>query len=46
MYGFIKGFVDNPDSKLVLDADYEISKEYRNRVSMSTPVGEDILALV
>ena len=36
---FIKGFVDNPDSKLVLDADYEISKEYRNRVSMSTPVG-------
>lgn len=37
---FIKRFVDNPDSKLVLDADYEISKEYRNRISMNTTVGK------
>ena len=37
---FIKSFVDNPDSKLVLDADYEISREYRNRISMSTPWGK------
>ena len=36
---FIKRFVDNPDSKLVLDADYEISKEYRNRISMNSPMG-------
>lgn len=37
---FIKDFVDNPGSKLVLDADYEISKEYRNRISMNTPAGK------
>lgn len=37
---FLKNFLDNPKSKLVLDADYEISREYRNRISMDTPVGK------
>lgn len=37
---FVKNFVDNPESKLVLDADYEIAKEYRNRISMKTDMGK------
>lgn len=37
---FVKNFVDNPKSKLVLDADYEIAKEYRNRISMKTDMGK------
>ncbi|MDO4339912.1 MAG: hypothetical protein Q4C91_17775 [Eubacteriales bacterium] len=36
---FIKNFVDNSESKLVLDADYQIIKEYRNRISMKTDMG-------
>lgn len=37
---FVKGFVDDPTSKLVLDADYEITNEYRNRISMKTDMGK------
>lgn len=37
---FIKSFVDNSESKLVLDADCHIIKEYRNRISMKTDMGK------
>lgn len=37
---FLKDFVDSPESRLVLDADYEIIREYRNRITMKTDVGK------
>lgn len=37
---FIKSFVDNQESKLVLDAEYEIVREYRKRISMNTDIGK------
>ncbi|MEY8411284.1 hypothetical protein AALB51_08525 [Lachnospiraceae bacterium 62-26] len=37
---FIGRFVKNPKSKLVLDLDYEIIKEYRNRIPTNTDMGK------
>ncbi len=37
---FIKNFTDNPESKLVIDTDYEIIREYRNRVPGNTNIGK------
>lgn len=40
---FIGEFVNNPESKLVLDLDYEIIKEYRNRIPKNTNIGQIFL---
>lgn len=37
---FIGGFVNNPESKLVLDMDYEIIREYRKRIPTNTALGK------
>lgn len=37
---FIGRFVTDPGSKLVLDLDYEIIKEYRNRIPRNTDLGK------
>lgn len=37
---FIREFTKNIDSQLVLDFDYEIIKEYRNRIPDNTPIGK------
>lgn len=36
---FIQNLTRNPESKLVLDLDYEIIKEYRNRIPKDTNEG-------
>ena len=37
---FIREFTKNTDSQLVLDFDYEIIKEYRNRIPNDTSIGK------
>ena len=37
---FIGEFVNNPESQLVLDLDYEIIGEYRNRIPTNTNMGK------
>ena len=37
---YIKKFIDNPKSKLVLDIDYKILREYYNRIPNTTGLGK------
>jgi hypothetical protein len=40
---YIKQFTENPDSKLVIDQDHEILKEYYNRIPENTGAGKMFL---
>lgn len=37
---FIQNFIHNPESKLVVDMDYEILREYENRIPHNTNMGK------